>query len=123
MTDEQINAIKHANAILRAVKLYDLAALLSASKPAAQSYCELHCKHMCQNSTHGVCDGPPAAPAQSGEPIYQARRHEDEEKTWTDCYEATHYATSQCPQFYETRIVYAAPQPSAAVQAGDEVKS
>jgi hypothetical protein len=34
LTDEQIHAISHAQKVLRGVKLYDLAALLSASKPA-----------------------------------------------------------------------------------------
>lgn len=35
LTDEQIHAISHAQKVLRGVKLYDLAELLSASKPAA----------------------------------------------------------------------------------------
>jgi len=42
-----------------------------------------------------------------GEPIYQARQRSDEDDRWDDVYEATHFACSNEPKFYETRIVYA----------------
>ncbi|UEP23147.1 hypothetical protein LL999_23165 [Burkholderia ambifaria] len=42
-----------------------------------------------------------------GEPIYQARQLSEEDDRWDDVYEATHFACSNEPKFYETRIVYA----------------
>jgi hypothetical protein len=41
-----------------------------------------------------------------GEPIYQARQRSDDDDRWDDVYEATHFACSNEPKFYETRIVY-----------------
>lgn len=35
--------------------------LLDAPQPAQPpNYCDIHCKKFCQNSVHGMCDGPPA---------------------------------------------------------------
>jgi Lar family restriction alleviation protein len=39
--------------------------------------------------------------------IYQSRLHTDDERSWSDCYEATFYACKAYPDKYATRIVYA----------------
>jgi hypothetical protein len=57
-----------------------------------------------------------ASEAAAGEPIYQARQHSDEEQRWDDVQEATYLACVAEPRFYETRIVYAAPQPAIPMQ-------
>jgi len=37
----------------------DCIEVIRALKTKEQSYCDIHCKQMCQNSVHGMCDGPP----------------------------------------------------------------
>ena len=55
----------------------------------------------------------PAAPAQSGEPVYQI---EQSNGSWLDVSKVAYQSTED----YRRRIVYAAPQPSQPVEAGEE---
>jgi hypothetical protein len=97
-------------------------ALLAAAGKEAVASIFVHATKRCELGVGcdetGVCyaevHGEPDRCSRALKPIYQVRRHEDEEKVWCDAYEATHYACSKRPEFYETRIVYTA----SPVQAG-----
>ncbi len=61
-----------------------------------------------------------AAPTTGLVAIFQARQHSDEDARWEDVHEATYSACASQPKFYETRIVYADPQPAAQADARGE---
>lgn len=126
LTDEQKHAIDHAQKILRGVKLYGHAELLSASKPAAKS-CQTGWGDICHMAKHDgitcpddscdIDDGIRAAPAQSAESIYQTCFLQGQ---WRDVDKAE-YERARGLRDDLARIVYAAPQPSpTAVVLDDE---